>query len=231
MSSSRFFQRFDPAHPNNAEFVHYARQLQDLHDEDITPIMEALDEFLGGRENTQAESASHLAQALKRSPALTASLLRALEEFLRHFTEAGADEAEARAVAADLRATGIIKSSDEPTIAALMIRLATIAPSILLKIEASDTKTWYFPVFVDVQTTAELRAVFPNELSTEPGTTVAIASIHIELDRDPDALFQIDRPSLEVFIAKLQHTSERLRRFEEMAKNLNTSVPDVAQIA
>jgi hypothetical protein len=230
MSSSKFFQRFDPSHPDNAEFVHYARQLRDLRDEDIDAIMAALDKFIGGTEKMQAESASSLAQALKRPLALSASLLRALEEFLRHFAS-GADETEARAVAADLQAADIIESADEAAIATLMIRLASIAPSTLLQIEMSDAKNGYLSIFQDMQTTVELRAVFTNKQSTEPAGHVAIASIYIEIDREPDALFQIDRASLDAVIGKLQLTSERLRRCEELAKSLNSGVTDVAKIA
>lgn len=227
MPTSEFFQTFDPGHPENAAFVHYTRQLRALRSEDVDPILHAVEEFVGTTDDTeQTTVARELGEKINRPHALAASLLRVLEELLRHFAEIGASEDEALAIAADLREAGIITAEDEEGARELLRRLAGLSPQTRVKFETVDMSRGYLPFFLSAQVTTELRAVYTSDRTIEPAAHTAVASVYVDVDRDgQDAYFQIDRPGIQVMIKKLQIAEERLRRLEDLAKALNTSAP------
>lgn len=234
MPTSEFFQSFDPAHPQNAEFVLYTKQLGGLDAEGVDALVAELEAFATAPATHQQQIVTSVSKAVRRPHAATAYLLRAAEEFLRYFADrvptSAPDEQEARAIAADLREAGIIQDADEPITQRLLERVAREAADARVRLEAQAIQQGYHPYFDRVEATVELRAVYADDRNAQPAAYVSVASIFIELDEGPQkrVYFQIDRAGLQELLLKLQGTAERMRYLDEVAKHLNTTAPDVA---
>jgi hypothetical protein len=229
MSTSDFFQAFDPESPENHDFVRYARQLAGIDEQNIENVVQAFAEFVRVPRAEKPQVVAGLAAALRRSHALTAYLLLALEEFIKFFAENTPGEEEPTALAADLGAAGIIAAADEATTAALLARIAALSPSLFVYVEAAHITRGYHPFLDRVGTTVELRGVFTTPQGIEPTMHVGIASVFLEFDTGKQVFFQLDRAGLETLVADFKLAIERLHRLEaNAAKLLNSSSSDVS---